>query len=238
MLYYQHPHVKTLKAIADNWWREPKLNSLSTSSLAVQDPYSEGVSRFVKWYRETEKIDLQMMTTSQLERELWQFMVDIDELFFFSLLTRKVEKQSGLDGLLRLRLTDQASDTCCGVFKQEPTSPYIRMYRKDHKGETWHFEEILGTLVHEMCHAFLDIFSDRRDPRFQEFVTDYEGHGEMFWVLLRFVARKLLSYTRSERWLTELTAMESECIEMTQTTGEAGSWGTPEKVLMGGVWTP
>ncbi|KAI1744789.1 hypothetical protein F4680DRAFT_444062 [Xylaria scruposa] len=257
MSYYQHPHVRTLKVIADNWWREPTLNStkssrtdaphdakalarlVSTSSWAVQDPYSEGVARFLKWYRKTQTIDLQTLSNIQLEKELCKFMFDIDELFFFSLLTRKIEKKSELDRFVRLRITGELPNgSYCGSYSLEETSPYIRMHRVNQQGEPRPFEHMLYTLVHEMCHAFLDLFSDKRHSRHREFVIDYRGHGEMFWVLLRFVSRKLGAYTRSERWQKELEWMELECLELTQSRGEPGSWGTPEKILMGGVWAP
>ncbi|KAI0858857.1 hypothetical protein F4860DRAFT_516507 [Xylaria cubensis] len=254
---YQHPDVKTLKAIADNWLREPTLNSrkssrteaphdakaltrlVSTSSWAIQDPYSEDVARFLSCYRKTQTIDLQTMSDIQLEKELWKFMIDIDALFFFSLLTRKVEKESGLEGFVRLRvLGELPNGPHCGFYRLEPTSPYIRIHRNNGKGKPHRFEHLLHSLVHEMCHAFFSLFSDQRHRRHREFVNENGGHGEMFWVLLRFISRKLGAYTRSERWQEESGWMDMECLEITQTSGEPGSWGTPEKILMGGVLAP
>ncbi|KAI0487702.1 hypothetical protein F4859DRAFT_465967 [Xylaria cf. heliscus] len=254
MSYYIHPDVKTLKVIADNWWHEPKLNSrkssrtntphdaralarlVSTSSWAVQDPYSEGVAKFIKWYRKAQATDLQGMSDSALEDELWKFMADVDDLFFFSLLTRKVEGQSGRNGLVEVRVVEGLPNgSYCGAYRQEATAAVIRMWRDDNKGKPRRFEHLIYTLVHEMCHAYLDLFSDRRHRKYQEWVSDYQGHGEMFWVLLRFVAGKIGVYTQSDRWHKELEGMESECYELTKTSGDPGSWGTPERILMGSV---
>ncbi|KAI1746697.1 hypothetical protein F4782DRAFT_536178 [Xylaria castorea] len=257
MPYYLHPDVKSLKVIADNWWHEPELNSrkssrtntphdaqalarlVSTSSWAVQDPYSEGVARLVKWYRNAQAMDLHSMSNHQLENELQLFMADIDDLFFFSLLTRKVEGKSGLNRLVSVRVMDELpKGSHCGAYKQERPLTYIRMWRKRNSGKPWIFEHLICTLVHEMCHAYLDLFSDKRHPKHQRWVSDHQGHSEMFWVLLRFIARKIGVYTKSEQWRKELKSMEVECYDLTQTRGEPGSWGTPERTLMGGLLSP
>ncbi|GAW23764.1 hypothetical protein ANO14919_133400 [Xylariales sp. No.14919] len=239
MSYYIHPDVKTLEEIADNWWKDPGLSSLSTSSLAVQDPYSEAVTKFVKWYRKGQTMDLQSMDNSQLENELWKFLADVDDMFFFSLLSRKVEKPSGLGRLVRVRVMDGLpEDSWCGAYKREEDSPYIRIWRSRRGCEPQSFEHLVYTLVHEMCHAYLDLFNDKRHRKHQEWVYDFKGHGEMFWVLLRFISRKIGMYTNSTNWRKELDGGEAECYSVTKTSGVPGSWGTPERTLMGGILGP
>ncbi|KAI3339491.1 hypothetical protein F4824DRAFT_498181 [Ustulina deusta] len=208
MSNYVHPDVKTLEAIADNWWKDPTLNSrkssrtntphdaqaitrlVSTSSLAVQDPYSDRVRRFVEWYRHDQKIDLKSMSTAKLEETLQKYQADIDHMFFLSLLTRKVEGPSGLNRLVRLIVMDGThEDKLSGKYKREETSPTIRMWRiNSSKGEQRPFDQLLYTLLHEMCHAYLELFSDVRHPKDKEWLTDFEGHGEMFWLAVNAAA--------------------------------------------------
>ncbi|KAI0902818.1 hypothetical protein F4823DRAFT_637850 [Ustulina deusta] len=257
MSKYVHPDVKTLRAIADNWWKDPTLNSrkssrtntphdaqaitrlVSTSSLAVQDPYSDWVKEFVGWYRYDQKIDLKSMSTAQLEEKLQKYQLDIDYMFFLSLLTRKVEGPSGSNRLVRIIVMDGIpEDRLSAKYMREETAPTIRMWRMSSKGEQQPFERLLYTLMHEMCHAYFGLFSDQRHPKHKEWLSDFRGHGEMFWVLLRFISRKVGVYTKSEEWQAQLERGEDECYQTTQTKGEAGSWGTPERTLMGGVLGP
>ncbi|KAI1305104.1 hypothetical protein F5Y03DRAFT_406648 [Xylaria venustula] len=258
MSSYVHPDVKTRNVIADNWWRERGMSSressrtktphdaqastrlVATSSLAVQDPYSDEVVRFVKWYRRAQTTDIHGMSDDKLESELWKYLIDIDEMFFFSLLSRKVEQPSGMKSLVRVRVISGSCESgWCGAYKKEGKSPTIRIWRiNKRRGEPWSFEHLIYVLAHEMCHAYLDIFTDKRHPKHQEWVNKFNGHGEMFWVLLRFISRQMGSYLRSEAWRKELDAGEAECYELTNTRGEPGSWGTPERTLQGGVLGP
>ncbi len=180
------------------------------------------------------------MSTAKLEETLQKYQADIDHMFFLSLLTRKVEGPSGLNRLVRLIVMDGThEDKLSGKYKREETSPTIRMWRiNSSKGEQRPFDQLLYTLLHEMCHAYLELFSDVRHPKDKEWLTDFEGHGEMFWVLLRFVSRKIGAYTKSEQWQAQLDRGETECYNTTKKRGEPGSWGTPERTLMGGVLGP
>ncbi|KAI0117979.1 hypothetical protein GGR51DRAFT_555261 [Nemania sp. FL0031] len=255
MSYYIHPDVETLKFIADNWTRDQKVNSsnststsaphdaqalarlVSNASWAVQDPYSEGISRFVKWYRKAQEWNVRGMSDAKLEDELQKFEIDIDEIFFFSLLTRKTP---GLDRLVRVKVIDELvkGRNIPGAYKPDPKSPTIIISRYSNTGNSRRVEQLIHSLVHEMCHAFLGIFSDTRNRKHQAWVADFDRHGEMFWVLHRFIMGKIAMYTKSERWKKELNDMEIECYDMTKRRGEPGSWGTPERILMGGVLPP
>ncbi|KAI0503212.1 hypothetical protein F5B22DRAFT_652290 [Xylaria bambusicola] len=257
MSYYIHPDVLTLKTIADNRWKEPSLHSansprtktphdaqslvrlVSNSSWAVQDPYSEPVTRFIKWYRKGQEMDFKSMDNEKLRDELQSYLADIDDLFFFGLLTRKVKGKSGTQKLVLLRVTSEApKGNYCGAYKMEDEGPSIRIHRYDRQGIIRPFEKFLSTLVHESCHAYLDIFSDTRHSKHQEWVCDYGGHGEMFWVLFRFIMEKIRAYTRSERWERQMKDMEYECVDITKTKGRPGDWGTPARTVMGGFLSP
>ncbi|KAJ8125677.1 hypothetical protein O1611_g7963 [Lasiodiplodia mahajangana] len=252
MSYYIHPHVKTLKFIADNWERDRHLNSsdssstntphdaqalarlVSNASWAVQDPYSEAVAHFVKWYRKAQEIDLKSMKTAKLEDELKNFQADIDDMFFFSLLTRKPPGAERRFVPLIVNDDKTNKEGLCGRFESTPKAQSITLWRYDSKGKAWHIEHLIHALVHEMCHAYLAIFSDRRHRKHDRWYKDFDGHGEMFWVLVRFISGKILSYTNSDRWRTELGREEDRCYAMTGKKCEPGSWGSPERILMGG----
>ncbi|KAI1163440.1 hypothetical protein F5B18DRAFT_620184 [Nemania serpens] len=256
MSYYLHPDVRTLKEIADSWRRDPGLSSrqssrantphdaqalarlVSTSCWAVQDPYSTRVEAFCNYYRRAQTLDYQNMSDSQLLHELSQFLAEIDELFFFSLLSRRIEKEDGVSEFVQLKIM-KTSEHLRGFFEfargREAT---IKIWRRDSHGRAIAFEPLLYTLVHESVHAYLDIFSDIRHPKYEEWVTNYNGHGEMFWVLLRFISERIRVFTKSERWRKEMERGELDCVQITKIRGQAGFWGTPERTLMGGVLGP
>ncbi|KAI0965520.1 hypothetical protein F4678DRAFT_467382 [Xylaria arbuscula] len=260
MSQYIHPDVKTLKVIADNWRRQPDLNSsdsprtntphdartltrlVSTSSLAVLDPYSERVEVFVQWYHRAQSMDLRAMSDEELEVELTKISGDIDDMFFFSLLRRTVDKPAGQGSLLSVQapllivqvMPGASTEGYKAYFRMDDLSPIIRIWRLSRNGDLWHFETLLSTLLHEMCHAYLELFSDTRHPRHEGWINVFSGHGEMFWVLQRFVSRKIGAYTKSDAWQEVLERGEAECSYHTETRGQPGTWGTPEKTVM--IW--
>ncbi|KAI1145934.1 hypothetical protein F4825DRAFT_456974 [Nemania diffusa] len=180
MEYYEHPHVKTLKAIAENWFFEPDLSSrqssrtdtphdaraitrlVSTASWAVQDPYSDTVAQFVKRYRKAQEMKLEKMRNGEIVELFAKFQKDIDKLFFFTQLTREVETYEGSKvTLVRLRVTDKLPEgPWAGTFSRGKDGHLISIFRYSDKGKhLGHdpFEHMLHTLLHEMCHAYLTI---------------------------------------------------------------------------------
>ncbi|KAK5626633.1 hypothetical protein RRF57_002348 [Xylaria bambusicola] len=175
------------------------------------------------------------MDNEKLRDELQNYLGDIDDLFFFSLLTRKVKGKSGMQKLVLISVTSELPKRdYCGTYKMRDIGPSIRIHRYTHEDKHQYFERFLSTLVHESCHAYLDIFCDKRHSKHQEWVCDYDGHRKMFWVLFRFIMQKIKAYTKPEAWGNQVKDMESECFSITKRKSQPGEWGTPECTLMGG----
>ncbi|KAI1109784.1 hypothetical protein F5Y14DRAFT_466304 [Nemania sp. NC0429] len=252
--YYLHPDVKTLKAIADARWTEPDLRSrrsprtdtphdalaitrlVANSCWAVQNPYSTRVKEFIVWFGGTRGLRAGQMSRGELEEKLGQLLHHVDDLFFFSLLSRQVVTESGRRiPLAGLRVVDRLGEDMLGLYVWPTKSDNIRVARKLGAGvPNPTFEDMMVTVVHESCHAYLTLFSDPRHRRHKAWILDFGNHGEMFWVLYRFVSEKILHFTNSSRWRRELLNAD-DCEDMTKTRGKAGDWGTPERHLMGGV---
>ncbi|KAI1126284.1 hypothetical protein F5Y10DRAFT_267291 [Nemania abortiva] len=169
MWYYKHSNVKTLEVIGENWYKEPGLNSressrtktlhdaqslvrlVSTSSWAIQDPFSEEVANFVRKYHAFEKI-----------------------------YARKIEN-TGLVGNTHPKNWTIGQDQTRALHSPRPDSKYpgtmghytsndttIRIFRYADLSSSKSPQALIHTLAQEMCHVYLDVFSDRQHPRHDE----------------------------------------------------------------------
>ncbi|KAI0423488.1 hypothetical protein F5Y09DRAFT_356136 [Xylaria sp. FL1042] len=260
----KNPNVKTLEVIADNWWNDPTLVSressrtktphdplaltqlVATRSSVVQDPHGEAVKKFMEWLRHGQKMDLESMSASDILHELKKGMIYIDNLFFFSLLSRKVKLQTEVSRLVRLEFTDGTpamranGDYLRARYSKDDESPFIEIWRYDALGNPYSFGIFVYILMHEMCHAFFSIFGDRRHPNCRQWIDDYQGHGEMFWVLHRFMMGKIEGYLEAEHidpklWREGMEEMDRSCHMVTGHDGKPDGWGTPERMLKGGI---
>ncbi|KAI1278174.1 hypothetical protein F5Y07DRAFT_397728 [Xylaria sp. FL0933] len=263
MSHHPNRDIKTLEVIADNWLEDPELHSressrtrtphdslaitalVITSSLAVQEPDSETVKYFMGWYLNARELHLPSMSKPALTREIERALFGLDKLFFFSLLTRKVELESGLNRLVRIEVKeipsiDEEGDLTYSIYNQDDISPYIMIYRCDRNGNHYRFDTLVHSLLHEMCHAYLDLFSDTRHPKDHEWHDQHDGHGEMFWVLLQFTWRTLgglvnAKHGTSENWRSQTECMNISCRETLGYGSKPGPWKTLEWILEGRI---
>ncbi|KAI0542891.1 hypothetical protein GGR58DRAFT_519170 [Xylaria digitata] len=225
------PQVQTLYAIADNVYLEPGLHSseshrtnaphdalslvrlVQTSSLVAENPSSPQVTKFADYYRICQWWDLDIEKNhSQLNDRLWELMCLVDEIFFFNTITRVVQGPEGPRSLVSLRITEK--DEKKRVAEYDMEDHFITLWLGGNRKGPWeryNFEHILHSLVHELCHAFLENFSDSSHPSHEMFVDINDGHGIQFWQLLKYVLENILKITGSREWEAECKKGEVEC---------------------------
>ncbi|KAI3341747.1 hypothetical protein F4824DRAFT_486248 [Ustulina deusta] len=181
--YYLPPDVITLYAIADNWRYDPNLNSHESSRTNTPHD-AQSLTRLVS-------------NSCVAAQDPFSEIVEQFVNWY-----RKFQKKN-LNEMGALELEDELWRLLADIddlffFFSTLTRKVRRAIGvAETHGNRWHFEHLLYILVHEMCHAYLEIFSDQWHPKHSEWVDDFKGHGEMFWVLLRFVSEKIEMFTQS-----------------------------------------
>ncbi|KAI0906388.1 hypothetical protein F4823DRAFT_631496 [Ustulina deusta] len=194
--------IKTLKEIADTYWedqlslRAPKrtyetphdaesiTRLVTTNCLAVLEPSSPRMRNFIKRCIILCTYEMSAIEGSQAEFLLTECFWQIDQLFFFGLLTRKVDHM--LDGprnLVVLKFPPKA-EPYYGLFSDGVMTIWLRIVGRGSQS----FVELLFCLIRLCCTAWLRIFSDKRHPMYREMLRKHFWHGEMFQKLFTFVA--------------------------------------------------
>ncbi|KAI0542887.1 hypothetical protein GGR58DRAFT_496351 [Xylaria digitata] len=187
--------------------------------LAAQDPSSSRVVRFVEQYDELKTWDLNTVDLEVLRGQLQQFFARFDELFFFGLLSRKVDSPMGRRPLLAVEVIDDYDREFRLTGRYKPLLDewkvmiWLRGYR--HPDRRLSFRTILGTLLHELTHAYLGLAGERHRNHLK-WVAECKLHGEYFWTLLRAHAEIILNFTRSPSWRDEVDMIEDECERINQ----------------------
>ncbi|KAI0109577.1 hypothetical protein GGR51DRAFT_511995 [Nemania sp. FL0031] len=145
---------------------------------------------------------------------LQEFFQRFDEIFFFDLLNREVQsvRPSHRRKLVVIKAYDWSGPGIDGQF--QVIYDYIDIWlRGGDKGHRYPFEYLICVLLHEMTHAYLGIFADEKDDKYDEHVADYKTHGTMFWMLLNFLLRRVFEVTRSEVVWDEILGEEARRFE-------------------------
>ncbi|KAI1423058.1 hypothetical protein F5Y12DRAFT_716697 [Xylaria sp. FL1777] len=203
--------IKTLREIADNypneWYKKIKpehtydtphdaesiTNLVETSCLAVREPSSPRIQYFVSRCALFSTYDLNAIGFSKLELILSEVFWRLDELFFFGMLTRRVYSRIDhwMQNLVVLKVLRKHNPKFRGAFSGEGTIKLVP------NADGWpYFEELLFVIVHEMTHAWLEIFSDIKHPKHEELVSKNFGHGAKFIELICFIA-PYIAYLKS-----------------------------------------
>ncbi|CAJ2499936.1 Uu.00g027890.m01.CDS01 [Anthostomella pinea] len=164
-----------------------------TTSTAVQNLHDT----YLKYAAEEDLQENVELMTEALTRCMWHF----DQTFFFGLMRRHVRHAGSqpahnpklAGGLARYELINlDVRDRMHRTLKAQwdPTIDHIIIWVRDADGNLRDFDELLGDMLHEMCHAWMDRFSDSMDERHERWVDLDDGHGEMFWNLLVFVLQR------------------------------------------------
>ncbi|KAI0412005.1 hypothetical protein F5X98DRAFT_356046 [Xylaria grammica] len=182
---------------------------VATHSLAARDPSSPRIARFVEKHREVSEWDTTGVSFRVLSDQLYQFMARLDELFFFGLLLRKVKGPWGPRPLVGLEAIDEANRERLGTFVYHTGALKIWLKRPPNVVYRRDFNDLLRTLVHEMCHGYLR-FSDSRHPEYGRLVSNHRQHGRAFWALFRYIAQAILNFTHSDKWREQTVVIEQE----------------------------
>ncbi|KAJ8132805.1 hypothetical protein O1611_g815 [Lasiodiplodia mahajangana] len=154
---------------------------------------------------------MNQISYERIQDILDEFFQCLDELFFFNILNREV--WAGRAGALHCRklvvikVHDYPDPQVDGLFRVVESSIHIWLRHSD-KGQRHSFEYLICLLLHEMTHAYIATFADQEDDKYYEHVADYENHGTMFWMLLKFVLRRIFEITRSQEVWNEILAEE------------------------------
>ncbi|RWA05525.1 hypothetical protein EKO27_g9582 [Xylaria grammica] len=154
---------------------------VATHSLAARDLSSLRIARFVEKYHEVSEWD----TTGEGQGAL------------------------GAAALVGLEVIDEANRERLGTFSYNSGALKIWLKRPPHVVHRRDFNDLLRTLVHEMCHGYLR-FADSRHPEHRRLVSNHSQHGRGFWALFRYIARAILNFTGSEKWREQTVVIEKD----------------------------
>lgn len=151
---------------------------------------SKPISRFVRHFRRDDAIKLESVDLLRLMRS---YMKELDDLFFFGLLTRKTPSGQLVVMRVKHRHSIQRNWAVC-----DESGSRITLYEFRSEDERATLGQLVESLAHEMVHSLLDIFPyDLDEDRHNRYVEEREGHGQMFRRYLRFIKNRL------KHWLPE-----------------------------------
>ncbi|KAI0437828.1 hypothetical protein F4803DRAFT_128064 [Xylaria telfairii] len=222
------PDVKTfrfLQGIVDTRWNREKFRihraahhipfdaaSLTkfvmSASMAARDPTSARINRFAERYAMHEKILKEKTSIETVEDMIDEYFDRIDEIFFFKLLSSKTTTGNGERRRLVIVDIKESMPGLDGLFHRSNDTLDISITDSRHKKHP--LGALIVTLAHEMTHAYLEIFSDNRDVRHEEWLSDQKGHGKMFWILLKFIINNIFMFTRSNSFWEQSLKSEDE----------------------------
>lgn len=149
--------------------------------------------------RDWEASRLSPYNGTQLAQLLSRYVVWLDALFFFGVMTRpkRIGTQLTASKMLFNLHFGQTRDDALGIissFRFMQSQVNIGLLKSG--GDRFvSFDEALCSLVHEMVHVFLHVLTRDRSPR--NYLKEYhqnEGHGVQFKELFHFILTKLLKW--------------------------------------------
>ncbi|KAK9422990.1 hypothetical protein SUNI508_04657 [Seiridium unicorne] len=166
-------------------------------SVAAKGQDHGMVQDFIRHYRRDAEVD---PSTTDLLDLMKSYMSELDNLFFFGLLTRK----SPSEELVSLKIVDGYHEAKVANFDHETCQ--ITLYTQGKRADDaagspsikFALDELIAVLAHEMVHAYVGIFpNDNNTDRYEQQVLADSGHGKMFWRQLIFITDCLT------RWVPE-----------------------------------
>ncbi|KAI0483442.1 hypothetical protein F4859DRAFT_512097 [Xylaria cf. heliscus] len=160
--------------------------------------------------------DSEMNKTSPIEgrplaQKLGEYLVWIDRLFFFGLITHPTRREGNLvadQPLITLRFQDGIGDRegndLNGIFLAKVGQMVVSLIEPS--GQFKHFEKAVGTIAHELLHVYLHILT-RENSAASYFRDIFDNeHGAKFQELLYFMFTKLSYWMPTIPYLKELAA--------------------------------
>ncbi|KAJ3551182.1 hypothetical protein NPX13_g11430 [Xylaria arbuscula] len=192
--------LRTLEVIADTYHVESQPRStrgyfglhdaktitrlVEEDCLAVREPSSARVVRFIERCSQFLECDTKRMDPADVRSMLAETFARLDDIIFFGLFSRHVPTSAGGQRFL-VNLTfpvTPSDDTSLFAF----SSGVLMIHLTDSRGAR-SFERLLSSMIHEMTHAWLIVFSDSMHWKHGKWVGRHVQHGKMFLRLNLFV---------------------------------------------------
>ncbi|GAP82551.1 hypothetical protein SAMD00023353_0100940 [Rosellinia necatrix] len=150
---------------------------------------------------------------ARIARVLGDYLLWIDRIFFFGLLTRPTKREGELVAerpIVALQpesgLVDADGKSLNGRFVIGTGKLLVSTRRKS--GKLQLFPKALAIVVHELVHAYLHILvRDDEAARYFRDIDQDSGHGIQFQTLLQFILLKLFEWVPTMKYLRGLAIL-------------------------------
>ncbi|KAI0599091.1 hypothetical protein F4775DRAFT_139192 [Biscogniauxia sp. FL1348] len=160
------------------------------SRSATQDPNDYRIANFVQHYQRDANKDMEQVPIAEL---LGHYFRRLDRLFFFNLLGRQVRDAHGaVKPLISLAVKDTHNGSVRGRYTVNDST--IRVWTREADGRRGSLQALIGTVAHEMTHAYLAIFSNELDDMYDHWVVANSGHGQIFWEIYAYILDRLIAW--------------------------------------------
>ncbi|KAI0542732.1 hypothetical protein GGR58DRAFT_496838 [Xylaria digitata] len=184
------------------------LRLIKNEAVAFRRPDSSKLRELVDCFRRCQELAARYPDSEQLKDSILQWMITVDECFFFKTLTREVKTKKGRQHVVTLKIEEGSFSRGDSHDRKGIWDSYYRTITLWLKGEELHgnrsyrfpIETILHTLIHESIHAFIWLFEDDEHPKHQERVADDGMHGTIFCEMLRVIGERVGEVTNSREW--------------------------------------
>ncbi|KAH9886388.1 hypothetical protein F4778DRAFT_758853 [Xylariomycetidae sp. FL2044] len=144
------------------------------TAKAKIDASPERVEEFKMLYKKHSR-NQRDLDSSRLVQEVCERLFHFfDALFFLNQLKKKVSLT-----VIRGRNKKEGKYGC-----YHPSSHMIEIWTEVQEGETVIWDLFVVTVAHEMCHAWLEEFSNADSDEYSRCVEPDGGHGRTFWRVL------------------------------------------------------
>ncbi|KAI0436865.1 hypothetical protein F4803DRAFT_556589 [Xylaria telfairii] len=160
-----------------------------------------------KLYTDSEKNKISRFEGLPLAQLLGEYLVWIDHLFFFGIITHPTRRDGKLvanQPIIKLQFQKGLSvdgTNLHGIFAEDTATLYVDI--TESSGEFKSFEMGLCIIVHELLHVYLHLLT--RDNSAANYFRDIvmgSGHGVQFQELLYFM------FTRLSKWMPTIPQLE------------------------------
>jgi len=184
------------------------------SRAATEPPTEKRIKQFTDMIQRYTAEGTDGLDNRSLRQMILTIFNGVSSFFFFSLPSRAVRDKAGnLERLVKLKVYDRsARHDSYGAYY--PGEDSLRMWLRWNHGEpNQEFRRYFGTVVHEMVHAYIDIFSDPKHPKHDKYYNTPGGHGIAFWLLLLYITKEIYHLTRCREIKHEMRTQKFEIHE-------------------------
>lgn len=174
----------------------------------------------LKEFKKKLQTDGDMSTTSppdgmRLVHLMHEYIVWIDRIFFFGLITRPIKREGRLVAqrpIVKLKFKDGLNDgknDLHGVFVYHAGELWLNTLQVSCEFQS--FDAMLCILMHELVHIYLHVLTrDQSAANYLRDVFQNHGHGVQFHELLKFILAQLSMWMPTMTALGELTSTSED----------------------------